>query len=151
MDGNINLIRKIAWSFYHTTGIDWDDLFQEAAIAYLEGLKTYDSDQGAISTYMWKTITSRLINYIKEEQRFSKGFQLIEEYPPIVHHDDNFLQGLTKDAEEIANIVLNSSKRFGELKYSDVRDRVYHLMRVREWTFPRITQALKELELACSN
>ena len=41
---DINLIRKIAWSFHHTTGHDWDDLFQEGALAYLECLAKYKAD-----------------------------------------------------------------------------------------------------------
>lgn len=148
---NINLIRKIAWSFHDTTGIEWDDLFQEAAIAYLEGLKTYDTKQGAISTYMWKVIVSRLINFIKREETFKKGRIPLDALTPISCQDSDFLFSLTKDAEEIADIVLTTAKRFGELPYNGVKERIYHLMRAREWSIPRITQAIDDLEFACRN
>jgi DNA-directed RNA polymerase specialized sigma24 family protein len=68
---NINLIRKVAWSFHQTTGLDWDDLFQESAIAYLEALQTYNKRKGQLSTYTWHCMLSRLRNY----WRLEKGFQ----------------------------------------------------------------------------
>ena len=49
---HLNLIRKIAWSFHKTTGLDWDELFQEATLSYLKALKTYDKKRGAITTYV---------------------------------------------------------------------------------------------------
>lgn len=148
---NINLIRKIAWSFHETTGIEWEDLFQEAALAYLEGLRTYDSNQGAISTYMWKTIGSRLVNFVKKESAFKKSHLPMDALPHIPCEDSDFLFSLTNDATEIANIVLMTAKRFGELPYSNVKERIYHLMRAREWQVTRITQAIHNLEFACRN
>ena len=41
---HINLIRKIAWSFSTSTGLEFEDLFQEAALAYCEALKTFKQE-----------------------------------------------------------------------------------------------------------
>jgi len=66
---NVNLIRKIAWSFHTSSGLDWDDLFQEAVIAYLYAMKTYTPDQGKISTYVWNFISNTLKSYLERETR----------------------------------------------------------------------------------
>lgn len=65
---NIGLIREIAWSFHKTTGIDWGDLFQEAALAYLEAYPKYDSTKGKVTTYMWHVMNSRLVDFIRKER-----------------------------------------------------------------------------------
>jgi RNA polymerase sigma factor (sigma-70 family) len=67
---NLDLIRNLAWSFNKTTGVDFDDLFSEACVAYTEAEKTYDATQGAQLT-TWATIKIRnaLIDYCKKERR----------------------------------------------------------------------------------
>jgi DNA-directed RNA polymerase specialized sigma24 family protein len=65
---NINLIRKLVWSFHRTTGLDWDDLFQEAALAYYEGEHNYDPMRGEKTTFMWCLIVSRLTDYTRDEK-----------------------------------------------------------------------------------
>jgi len=100
---HLNLLRKIAWSFYNTTGLDWQELFSEAALAYCEGvqnLKThYDSSKGQISIYLWNCVKSHLLNYIKKQHKYSSplchSLDTIEypitesysfEYSPIYFH-----------------------------------------------------------------
>ena len=79
---DINLIRKIAWSFHKSTGLDWDDLFQEAALAYLEALQSYDKRKGKLSTHAWHCIVSRLKNYWKKEREWQEPLLDIEEALP---------------------------------------------------------------------
>ncbi len=71
---NIDLLRKITWSFHKTTGLEWDDLFQEAALAYLEHLEKYDPNKGKITTYMWPIISSHLKNFVK---RWNKSYEYL--------------------------------------------------------------------------
>ena len=76
---HINLIRKIAWSFHNSTGIDWDDLFQEAAYHYLRALKSYDpSKKVSLSTYVWNFVKNELILYIRKEKKNSEPLESID-------------------------------------------------------------------------
>ena len=70
MNKHVNLIRKIAWSFHRSTGLEWDDLFQEAAVAYYESLESYDESRGKITTHAWNCISNRLKNYLKEQEEY---------------------------------------------------------------------------------
>jgi DNA-directed RNA polymerase specialized sigma subunit len=68
---HINLVRKIAWSFYHSTGIEWNELFSEAALAYCEAINTYETSKNTkISSYLWYCMKNRLINFCKKEKRY---------------------------------------------------------------------------------
>ena len=62
------LLRKIALSFALSTGLEFDDLYQEANLAYLEALRTHDATKGKITTYLWHCVHNRLKNYIKQEE-----------------------------------------------------------------------------------
>ena len=67
---NINLIRKLAWSFNSTTGIDYQELVGEATLAYYEALNDYDNTKGAKSTsWCYLRVKNHLINYCKREKR----------------------------------------------------------------------------------
>jgi len=67
---SLNLIRKIAWSFYNTTGIDWQELFSQASLAYCEAISSYNPKKGKITTYLWSCMKSELLNFIKEENKY---------------------------------------------------------------------------------
>lgn len=67
---DIKLIKKIAWK-YRNNYIPMSDMMQEASIAYLLALTTYDSARGSLTTHVWHCISRHLINVIKWEQRHS--------------------------------------------------------------------------------
>jgi len=67
---HLNLLRKIAWTFHKSTGLDWDELFQEASLSYLKALKTYDPEKGKITTYIWCHVMSDLKDYEYKERLY---------------------------------------------------------------------------------
>jgi hypothetical protein len=67
---HLNLIRKIAWSFYNSTGIEWQELFSEASLAYCEALQSYNPERGKITTHLWNCMKSQLLNFIKQENKY---------------------------------------------------------------------------------
>ena len=67
---NINLIKKIANSFAVTTGLSYEDLFQEASLAYLEASRTYNPSRGKLSTHIWHCIHNHLKTYLKQENEY---------------------------------------------------------------------------------
>ena len=146
---NINLIRKVAWSFFVTTGLDWEDLFQEAAYAYCVGMQDYDPEKGKISTHVWHCMTNHLRNYIREQQRpeFVPLEVLEREFAP----SSTFLDTLTEDAYYIARMILRASKKYVVRDAEEVDDRIITLLVKRGWTPVRISNALIDLETACTS
>jgi len=112
---NINLIRKLAWSFHHSTGLDWDDLFQEAALAYLEGMNTYDPDKGALSTHMWHVITSRLKNYVKQERNWKNPLCDLEEANGKGLNYTTFWDYIPDEIKEEVSLILRSPEIFNTI------------------------------------
>ena len=112
---DINLIRKIAWSFHKSTGLDWDDLFQEAAIAYLEAMKTYNKRKGKITTHVWCCITSRLKNYLKKEREYSHPLCDIEDAYDKQQLMNFLWEKIPADLYEQINIILNNAPTLDSL------------------------------------
>lgn len=122
---NINLIRKITWSFHRTSGLEWEDLFQEAALAYLEALKRYTPGKVARNTYLYHSITHALKNKLnKMSQRspltipFSllKKGEMEEEYEP-----EYLFERLTPQAQSIVDIVLEDHDTYCRMNPTEAR------------------------------
>lgn len=65
------LSKAVAQSFHSTTGIDFDDLFQEACCAYLEAEQdpNFDPARGRkLTSYAYWRMQMRLINYCRQHQ-----------------------------------------------------------------------------------
>jgi RNA polymerase sigma factor (sigma-70 family) len=60
-----NLVRKIAWSFHRTTGWDYDDLYQQGCVLYLEAMSRYDPSSGTkFTTFAWIHMRNQLSDYV---------------------------------------------------------------------------------------
>lgn len=145
---DINLIRKIAWSFHKSTNADWDDLFQEAAEGYYKGLKTYNPKQGALSTHVWHCMCNQLKNYLHKEERYK--YASIDEIDPISTKDISFWENLSIDAWEIANAILIRPSVFLNASKESVMQRIYNIMRNKGWSKNRIKHGVHELILYCN-
>ena len=146
---NINLIRKIAWSFHRTTGAEWDDLFQEAAMAYCEALKTYNPKKGKVTTYVWWCITSHLKNHLKLEQKQKGHIFLMEEMMAESIAAVNNYETLSKDAQKIAKIIFQNPVKYSLMTPISARKELARLMYQKErWEWNRVRTGLRELRMA---
>jgi DNA-directed RNA polymerase specialized sigma24 family protein len=154
---NINLIRKIAWSFHKTSQLDYDDLFQEAYLAYVYGLKTYDPTKGYLSTHLWNHITNQLKTYAKKERERTATLvplDAVQHYISIGH--DPFFESLTFDAQYISQVVLATGKILRMLPEKSegrcprpILRRLEHVLLRNGWSYQRINYAFRELRTAC--
>lgn len=102
---NINLIRKIAWSFAGTTGIDFEDLFSEATVSYYEALNDYDESKGKLSVWCWLRMRNNLINYIKQEK--NETIFNTEENPPTYTQKPDLFFVLLDEFDSRANHIID--------------------------------------------
>lgn len=153
---NLNLIKKIAWSFHNTTGMEWDDLFQEAALAYHEALENYDPGhprQAKLITYTWHCIESRLKNFVKEQNKWNDRTCSIENVDPNMAIPSNgHLEKLSKEAREIVRVIFSDP-----CKYSTVSPRLAkkeiarQMIEENHWSWHRVLVGIRDLKLAFSD
>lgn len=154
---NINLMRKLAWSFHYSTGLNFEDLLSEAYCAYYMAKKEYTPRKGKFSTWIWECIENHLINYCKQE-RFSPMYNFINLEdannmliaPESRTKDDflEFLMSLPKDCQHVAHIA--TSKKFMENQMGNKQARgiIYKTLREEGWRWRRIWTAFNALKFA---
>lgn len=122
---NINMIRRIAWDFHFTTGLDFQDLFSEAILSYYEGVAAYDESRSAkITSFLYIRMKNHLINYCKNEKL--KSTVSIDAEPAlfnlpmitVVHEDedDKMHELFTGKALDLVKIILNAANTPAEFK-----------------------------------
>jgi RNA polymerase sigma factor (sigma-70 family) len=157
---NINLIRKIAWSFHHSTGLDWDELFQEAALAYYSALRRYNLQHNGImrrrlksmrtTTFLYNCMRQHMINYLRREQRKWNGNIVpLKEAAGITTKENDFMEQLSRDAQQIVDVALHSFRTFDVTDSKQARNRLAQQMIVlRGWSWKRIWCAMRDIKLA---
>ena len=154
---NINLIHKIAWSFHLTTGIGFDDLFQEAYIGYNHAMKTYDPKKGKISTHIWWCVSAQLKRYLYQQEdykckKFQNGVIVSTEDINIdkITYQNHFWESLTREAQEIAELVLTAPTPFVKNGRVRARERVGNIMTQRGWSMKKVKFGLSNLKIVYS-
>lgn len=147
---NENLLKKLAWSFSTSTGVEFDDLFQEAYIAYHEAMKSFDPKKAKLSTYVWHCVSSHLKNYVRLEKPYLEMEPL--ETPEVLNKPGlsvtNFFDALSFEAQQIAKIMFERSGfyTFAEPKIREKKIR--QTMIRRGWDEKKIRVGLHDLQVA---
>jgi len=147
---NEKLLKKIAWSFSTSTGVEFDDLFQEAALAYLEAMKTFDPNKAKFSTYVWHCVSSHLKNYVKIEKPYMQHLSIEE--PEVLNKPGlsvtNFFDALSFEAQQIAKIMFERSGFYTFAKPVEREKKIRQTMIRRGWDEKKIRVGLHDLEVA---
>lgn len=159
---NLNLIRKMAWSFSEKTNIEFEELFSEAALAYCEAMEEFDPDRGTkFTTFAWWCMKNHLINFCKQETKFNDHFKCKEEFPEELHpmfeeitHDrlEEIIGGWPRDCQITVKMVLdNPEKYLGKTPNFTRTDktplaRVKESLRNRNWRWSRIEETIRSIK-----
>ncbi len=145
---DLDLIRKIAWSFHTTTNIDIKDLIQEASYAYLKAMQNYDPNRGKASVFVWYAMRNHLNNYIKD---FQCNYISFEDHKLDIAYSTNFLfESLSKEAQTIAELILSSPKPFITTTPEEAKKRVEKVLVKKGWDIKKIWIGINDLKLAFS-
>lgn len=145
---NINLIRKIVWSFHKSTKIDWDDLFQEASLAYLEALRTYNPERGKITTHAWTTISNALKTYAEHERRVAPLSVDLQEARHVSLNYQWLWENIPAESYDVVEAILDHPERFIGLDPKEARVQLRILLNQEGFTLDvarRAIRALKEV------
>lgn len=150
---NINLIRKVAWSFHKSTGLDYDDLFQEAYLAYEYAMETYDPKREVyLSTFLWNHIANQLITYFKKEKELKQTFPSFEDHPSIMYLSSKpappYYENLSREAQDIAQLVLSAPKVFIAVSPDEAITRIVKTMVRKGWSKRKVLIGIKDLQTA---
>lgn len=151
---NINLIRKIAWSFHTTTGVDWEELFSEACLAFVLSIRSYNPKQGSLSTHLQTCITNHLIDFTRRYHDITPSSDLIDE--DVIDYqtsevDTSFFynfNSLSEEAKYICDMILSSPEEFLEESKKLARRHIIDKLRKEGWSWPKIWKSFREIKAA---
>jgi DNA-directed RNA polymerase specialized sigma24 family protein len=145
---HVNLVRHLAWSFHRSTGIEWKELFSEACVIYFEVVGFRDAEKGAETTWLYRCIQNRLINFCKKEQRFQNPTGIDDWY---VNTTDVFQElfhpelKLSEDTKAVIEMVLQDHLRYALPPQKAIVLIRRDLQLKKKWTGPRAWTAMRNL------
>lgn len=146
---DLDLIKKLAWTFHKSTGVELDDLIQEAAYAYLKAKKEFKPEKGKFSVFVWICMTNHLKNYLNEiRPNLRKNINLVsfEDVSYAPSYTPSFLfESLGKEAQQIVNIIFTSPKLYYTLDPAQAKKRIIKVMKNKGWDMPAICQGIYDL------
>ena len=149
---HLNMIRKLAWSFHKSTGIDWDELYAEGCYQYCRIREDggYDPKKSTakFTTYLWKAIEMGLISFTKKEIK-NKYVNIddIKIHPSsIPNYFFETLDSLSSDCKEMAEMVLKDPYLYLSVPQRMSRSLVIMNLIKREWSWYRIWATLKKIK-----
>ena len=150
----LNLIRYIAWSFHRTTGIDWEELFGEACLAYCEALQSYQPKKSEESTWIFNCVENKLINFCKMEWKHKNPVGIegwIETTIPIPDYEffeDRFSElNLSEDVKWIIRMILRNPQRYNVTAFKTIGIITRDLRDKKKWQYKRIWAGMTNLRL----
>lgn len=162
IEQDLNLIRKIVWSYTKTIpGLEFDDLFSEACIIYLLAEKRYDPSRGKKSTFMWHSIKNKLNILIGKETK--KKTEMLYEHPESDYYDDPetqllanekwqlLMSALSPEAREICQLIIEEPDIYLPLHRPKLcRGIIRKTLLSRGWSYSKIWDSFTELKEALS-
>ncbi len=156
----LNLVRKIAWSYHKSTGLDYDDLFQEASLGGILAKERFDPERGVLfSTFCYHVVRNHLNTFLAkqskqaltetEEELYSMHYDGPSPLDQVVFH--SLVEELPEDARLVCELIFNSPLEFLR---SAPRTKLVMKLREKGWTWSRIWNALRPIKTmlkSCSN
>lgn len=143
---HLKMIKKIAYSFHVSTGIEFEDIYQQACVEWIDKVHTWDSSKCKISTYMWNVLVNNLTTYTN---KLKKHREPLEEFT--VKFDEavssNYLfEKLPFEALAIVDLVAFNPSEFLFVDKSQAINKIEDKMVKSGWNLGQIRYGVKEIE-----
>jgi len=144
---DLGIARQLAWSFNSTTGIEYDELYAEAMLAYAEAINTYEPESKTkFSTWAYIRIKSALINFAHQEKMpVQVELNQVNQSTKVGYYwelEDQF----SKDAKIIANMIITNPHQYIGKPPKYIRGQLKKELREKGWTWPRIYSAFRDMK-----
>jgi len=151
---DLNLIRKVAWSFAKSTGQEFDELFSEATLSYMEALQSYNPEKAKLSTWAVKIMTNHLITFCAKQEIYTHFSELFEDV--IAGQDDieseylfkEWILGLPQDLRLICKIIFDAPEEILDKSPKASRGKLVKKLRSLKWSWPRIWDGIRSMKTA---
>lgn len=153
----LNTIKKVAGHFKrYNPEIDYNDLFQEAACAFLQSQKTFDPNRND-SPIGWAYVQMKyaILNYRNKENKYKVVENLSSEPTTSINPLTLLLQKeemkeLSKEAQQVINIVLSSPSEFAGIVSSDAKRKIKRKLQKQGYKHVQWVHVWKELKAVFS-
>lgn len=151
LESNYDLMRSLAWKYHRWTGVEFQELFQEACLAYLESMKSYNPELSILErTYAWNCARNALGNFCAKEVLRSNRKISIDTCNTLSNSMlsiENLLEYFSGDGKIIVNCILNEKYR-GTLSPTKIKILIRKRLIRRGWSYERVKQAMEEARQA---
>jgi len=161
----LNIVRKVVWSYARSTGLDFDELCSEAYLAYLEAAPFYDPTKGKKSTFIWNVVRNHINSLLKVKKEVPVDKEAIDmlieerdEFDPeqVVLAEESWrelFESLSPDAKIIFFLLNSNEVYINTDKPREARGIIARELKARGWsenkiwaTFREIKQTLKKTQ-----
>jgi DNA-directed RNA polymerase specialized sigma24 family protein len=156
IDNYMGMIRKIAWSFHRSTGIEYEDLLQECFVIWYNIVEPrYNPKRCAFTTWAQMCLTTNLITIANKQKKAIKTVSLDDDFdrednkrPPDEQVEFmNRIWNLSAEARFIVSMVFESPQQFLSQTKGEITENL-----VRQgWTWGAAKRAIREIAKVLAN
>ena len=158
MSDELNIVRKVVWSYTRSTGLDFDELCSEAYLAYLEAAPFYDPAKGKKSTFIWNVIRNHINNLLKMKKEVLVDKEAIDmlikerdELDPeqVVLAEESWrelFESLSPEAKMIFSLLNSSEVYINTDKPREARGIIARELKARGWSENKIWATFREIK-----
>jgi RNA polymerase sigma factor (sigma-70 family) len=159
---DINLIRKTAWQFHRTTGIEFEELFSEACLGYTIALQSYQPGHSQLSTWATHIMKNQLISFCRKEQKYQQPLtepnipddeetSWEENIPYTIHPEKQYifkqwLYNLPNDLQLVCKMIFDAPEEFLANSPRASRGKIVKKLRERNWSWIRIWDSMRNMK-----
>ena len=154
----LNPIRKAAWMAHRRCpgAVDWEDLFQECSLAYLEAQESHDPTKGHLPNWAWSVMWGGALSLQQRELRErgelpwqKNGVAILPESTPASPESLlEIVDGMSTEAQQVCRAVLSSPSEFLFGTSKSARGRLCQQLRQEGWTWGKIWSTFREIKAA---
>lgn len=163
LEENLDLVRKVVWRHVKLNpGLEFDDLFSEACIAYLQGVVYYNPEKGKFSTFMWRVVDNALRDLISSERErknreifpHKSHYNYVSKEDPEVfltakEQWEEFLSGLSPESRMICDMVVSNPEPYLPIDLpKKCRGAIARALRDKGWAWAPIWKSFREIKEA---
>jgi RNA polymerase sigma factor (sigma-70 family) len=154
----LNIVRKVVWSYTRSTGMDFDELCSEAYLAYLEAAPSYDPARGKKSTFIWNVVRNHINSLLKAKREVPVDDEAIdtlieegEELDPeqVVLAEESWrelFESLSPDAKMIFFLLNSNEGYINTDKPREARGIIARELKARGWSENKIWVTFREIK-----